>query len=99
MGTPTFNGPRPPLELSRVQRSLDLAAVELQSTPGSFVVTSAVSGTVRYVQLRPDFNCDCPDALYRNQICKHLIAALRADGDEEAILKSESASDHPPYAL
>jgi len=95
--TPQWEGQRPELDLKRVGRARDLSAVELDSQPGSFVVTST-TGTIRYVSIRPDYNCECPDAVHRNVICKHLIAALIADGDREAVKAAESLdSTAPPY--
>lgn len=95
--TPHWEGARPKLDMNRVSRALNLSAVEMNSEPGTFVVTST-TGSVRYVSIRPYYNCECPDAVHRNIICKHLIAALVADGDREAVAKmDELRASAPPY--
>jgi len=36
------------------------------------------------VALIPHYDCPCGDFVWRNQLCKHIIAALLHHGDEEA---------------
>ena len=81
--TPMWEGARPKLDPMRVRRAMDHDVAELSSEPGSYLVTSP-SGGIRYVTVSPYYNCECPDAQWRNIICKHIIAALLAWGDEEA---------------
>jgi len=81
--TPQWEGARPKLDRKRVVKALDCTATPLDSQPGTYIVESN-TGSIRYVTVSPDYNCECPDAVWRNIICKHLIAALLLHGDKEA---------------
>jgi len=82
--TPFFNGPRPKLDEVRVRRSMEYVASQAEGK-GVYEVTKISDlDNWKTVTLDP-LNCDCGDAVYHNQICKHLIAALYADGDQEAV--------------
>jgi len=81
--TPYFQGPRPKLDEVRVRRSQDYVAIRV-GTNCFEVVHKTEHKEVRTVTVDP-LNCDCGDAVYHNHICKHLIAALYADGDQDAV--------------
>lgn len=81
--TPQWEGPRPALDRKRVMKAIDCTATPLDSEPGTYLVESD-SGSIRYVTISPHYNCECPDAVWRNTICKHIIAALLLSGDKEA---------------
>jgi uncharacterized Zn finger protein len=67
------------------------------------------SGSIRYVTISPNYNCECPDAVWRNMICKHIIAALLEAGDGEAAeianeirdplhhVRQQTEQDDPPF--
>lgn len=76
------NPERPPLDPGRVRRALDLHVVEVDA--GRYHVEGP-DGEDEYVELRPYFSCYCGDAVYRDSLCKHIIAALMAHGDPEAV--------------
>jgi hypothetical protein len=84
--TPYFEGTRPKLDPDRIRRSLEYHASPFGSAKSHTfeVVKTTDLGNSRTVTTRP-LNCDCGDAVYHNQICKHLIAALYADSDKEAL--------------
>jgi hypothetical protein len=92
--TPFIDGPRPPLDPVRVERSLEYFAVRVDED--EYDIIKGSEGVVAYtVRLNP-LNCDCGDAVYHNKICKHLIAALYADGDEEAVEMCNEILDSSP---
>jgi hypothetical protein len=82
--TPFFNGPRPKLDEVRIRRSLEYHACPTEGKRAFDVSKTTDIHNFRVVTLDP-MNCDCGDAVFHNQICKHLIAALYADGDQEAV--------------
>jgi hypothetical protein len=71
------------IDLSRLERSLEL--VGLRVGPGRYRVTGG-SGT-HWVDLYTTSlpRCDCGDHLWREQICKHILAALLREGDERVL--------------
>lgn len=75
------NPNRPPLDLRRVQRALALSASRLGS--GTYAVQGP-SGTY-HVSLRPHLTCDCGDHIWKDSISKHIISALLAHGDAQAL--------------
>lgn len=80
-----LNSPdRPPLDRGRVRRAMDLH-VE-QTAPGQYYVRG-LDDEDEYVEIQPHFQCHCGDAVFRQDvICKHIIAALLAVKDEEAVM-------------
>jgi hypothetical protein len=42
--------------------------------------------------------CDCGDHLWREQICKHILAAMLREGDERVIREVGGAGARPPRA-
>ena len=73
-------GNRPPLDMKRVGRAVDLAVENVGE--GEYRVWS--SRNEYYVALLPHYDCPCGDFVWRNELCKHIIAALLFHGDEEA---------------
>jgi hypothetical protein len=73
-------GDRPELDPVRVAKAVDLNVVRMDDD--HFKVYS--SRNEYFVALRPYYDCGCGDFVWRNEVCKHLIAALLWDGDEEA---------------
>jgi len=71
---------RPPLDPVRVGKAMDLNVHRIDDD--HFRVYS--SRNEYHVALRPYYECGCGDFVWRNHICKHLIAALLWDGDDEA---------------
>ena len=71
------------VNLDRLERCLHLHAVRL--TPGRYrVVGGAHTHWVDlYTASLP--RCDCGDHLWRDQICKHILAALLREGDERVL--------------
>ena len=43
------------------------------------------TGKTYYVQTAPYLSCDCPDAIMRDTICKHIIAALMHERDPHIV--------------
>lgn len=50
---------------------------------GKYLVQEA-GGEEEYVSTRPYLECHCHEAIFRETICVHMIAALIADSDSEA---------------
>lgn len=72
---------RPPLDLMRVARAVFLPVEPL----GNDTYRVYSRQNVYYVRLSPYFSCDCGDAIFRESICKHQIAALYHEGDAETV--------------
>ncbi|HEY0035791.1 MAG TPA: SWIM zinc finger family protein [Longimicrobium sp.] len=71
------------IETGRLERCLGLAAERVG--PGRYRV---VGGTEpHWVDLRSRRvpRCDCGDHLWRERVCKHILAALLREGDERVI--------------
>ena len=73
------------LEMGRVERGVQLECESLGN--GRFKVTGGAS--THWVDLiAPDHpRCDCGDYLWRDKVCKHIIAARLREGDEEALFQ------------
>ena len=71
------------VELGRLERGVALEARRVG--PGQYVVTGGREG--HWVDLRSRFNprCDCGDHLWRDQVCKHILAALLREGDPHVV--------------
>ena len=71
------------IDLTRLERSLELDG--LRVGPGRYHVTGGVHP--HWVDLfASDFpRCDCGDHLWREQICKHILAALLREGNERVV--------------
>ena len=83
MPEPAIDFTLAPISLSRLERSLELQGMRVG--PGRYRVTGG-SGT-HWVDLYTTSlpRCDCGDHLWREQICKHILAALLREGDERVL--------------
>jgi hypothetical protein len=71
------------VDLDRLERSLGLRGERVGN--GQYRVTGGTQD--HWVDLYTTTNprCDCGDHLWRDRICKHIIAALLREGNEEVI--------------
>jgi hypothetical protein len=71
------------VDLGRLERGLGLEVAEVG--PGRYAVSGG--SEPHWVDLRTPNHprCDCGDHLWREQICKHILAALLRVGDEHVI--------------
>ena len=72
------------MEMGRVERGVQLECEPVGD--GRYRVTGG--NTVHWVDLiaRDHPRCDCGDYLWRDAICKHIIAARLREGDEQVLL-------------
>ena len=72
-----------PIDPSRLERSLVLHGTRI--APGRYRVTggSQEHWVDLYTEALP--RCDCGDHLWRDQACKHILAALLREGDERVL--------------
>jgi len=73
------------MEMSRVERG-----VQLEAEPAGRGLYRVSGGdTEHWVDLisRDHPRCDCGDYLWRDVICKHIIAARLREGDEEVLFQ------------
>ncbi|HEX6574852.1 MAG TPA: SWIM zinc finger family protein [Gemmatimonadaceae bacterium] len=73
------------IELGRVERGVQLECEAVGN--GRYKVKGGDS--IHWVDLisRDHPRCDCGDYLWRDAICKHIIAARLREGDEEVLFK------------
>lgn len=71
------------VNLDRLERSLQLHARRV--SPGRYRIEGGeqVHWVDLYTASLP--RCDCGDHLWRDQICKHILAALLREGDERVL--------------
>jgi hypothetical protein len=71
------------VKLDRLERSLELQGQRV--APGRYRVTggSQTHWVDLYTTSLP--RCDCGDHLWRERICKHILAALLREGDERVL--------------
>ena len=71
------------VDLDRLERSLDLVGERVGH--GRYRVTGGNSD--HWVDLYSSAHprCDCGDHLWREQICKHILAGLLREGDERVV--------------
>ena len=83
MTEPAIDFTAVPIDLSRLERSLELEGSRVG--PGRYRVTGGVQP--HWVDLFSAElpRCDCGDHLWREQICKHILAALLREGDERVL--------------
>lgn len=82
--TNVTNGPRMAVDLDRLERGVQLSCEKVGS--GRYRVSGGASD--HWVDLgatgaRP--KCDCGDHLWRDQVCKHILAALLQEGSATVI--------------
>jgi SWIM zinc finger len=80
---PAINFAEAVIDLDRLERSLQLAGDRVGR--GQYRVTGGAHGhwVDLYTPRHP--RCDCGDHLWREQICKHILAALLREGNLEVI--------------
>jgi len=83
MPEPAINIERVGIDFDRLERSLGLRAERIG--PGRFRIAGGKH--THWVDLyTTDLpRCDCADHLWREQICKHILAALLREGDERVL--------------
>lgn len=71
------------VDLARLERGLGLRV--RPTGPGRYRVSGGEE--VHWVDLRSMGHprCDCGDHLWRDQVCKHILAALLREGDERVL--------------
>lgn len=71
------------IDLSRLERGLGLQVVPVGG--GRYRVSGGAE--VHWVDLRSPLHprCDCGDHLWREAVCKHILAALLREGDEPVL--------------
>lgn len=71
------------VDLDRLERSLGLRGERVG--PGRYRITG--SNQVHWVDLYTASHprCDCGDHLWRERICKHILAALLREGNERVL--------------
>ena len=81
-----------PIDPTRLERSLDLACLRVAA--GRYHVTGGVQ--THWVDLYTTGlpRCDCGDHLWRDQICKHILAALFREGNERVLTALRSLVHH-----
>lgn len=80
--TTIFDHPhRPPLDPERVARALNYTVERIGH--GEYRVRGSAEDY--FVTLLPYYDCPCGDAVFRETICKHQIAALLFERDHEAV--------------
>jgi hypothetical protein len=83
MPEPAMDIERVGIDLDRLERSLGLQAQRVG--PGRFRIDGGEH--THWVDLyTADLpRCDCADHLWRERICKHILAALLREGDEQVL--------------
>ncbi len=71
------------VDLGRLERSLELEGYRIG--PGRYRISGGAQ--THWVDLYTTSlpRCDCGDHLWREQICKHILAALLREGDERVL--------------
>jgi hypothetical protein len=71
------------VELTRLERSLELQGSRI--APGRYRISggSQTHWVDLYTASLP--RCDCGDHLWRERVCKHILAALLREGDERVL--------------
>jgi hypothetical protein len=71
------------LDLARLERGLDLRAERV--APGRYCVVGGHQPHWVDLYTAELPRCDCGDHLWRDQVCKHILAALLREGDERVL--------------
>jgi len=80
---PAMNIERVGIDLDRLERSLNLHA--LRTGPGRFRIDGGAHAHWVDLYTTDLPRCDCADHLWRERICKHILAALLREGDEHVL--------------
>ena len=54
--------------------------IEAGEEDGTYIVRSFTRARNYRVRLNGELRCDCPDAVYNDETCKHLLAVILAAG-------------------
>lgn len=71
------------VDLDRLERSLELVGERLGG--GRYLVTGGAQEHWVDLYTASIPRCDCGDHLWRDQICKHILAALLREGNEQVV--------------
>lgn len=71
------------VDLSRLERSLTLHSERVAA--GQYHVTGGAQAHWVDLITRDHPRCDCGDHLWREALCKHMLAALLREGDERVV--------------
>jgi hypothetical protein len=71
------------IDLDRLERSLQLTGVRVGH--GQYRVTGGTQDHWVDLYTTSHPRCDCGDHLWRDQICKHILAALLREGDGRVV--------------
>src|SRR5215218_6976464 len=71
------------IDLDRLERSLQLTGVRVGH--GQYRVSGGTQDHWVDLYTTSHPRCDCGDHLWRDQICKHILAALLREGDERVL--------------
>lgn len=83
MPEPAINMERVGIDLDRLERSLRLRAERIG--PGRFRIDGGEHAHWVDLYTTDLPRCDCADHLWRERICKHILAALLREGDEQVL--------------
>jgi uncharacterized Zn finger protein len=91
------------VEPGRLERGVTLVAVRVGK--GRYHVTGGAEEHWVDLNTRNQPRCDCGDHLWRERVCKHILAALLREGDPEIIsavgglvrdLRAQATPPRPP---
>jgi hypothetical protein len=71
------------VDMARLERGLGLEAARVG--PGRYRVVGGSEPHWVDLHTRNQPRCDCGDHLWRERICKHILAALLREGDERVL--------------
>lgn len=71
------------VDLARLERSLELRVRRVG--PGRYLVTGGEEPHWVDLYTRRLPRCDCGDHIWRERICKHILAVMLREGDERVI--------------
>jgi hypothetical protein len=73
------------VDLDRLERSLGLRGERV--SPGRYRVTGGTQDHWVDLYSASHPRCDCGDHLWRDRVCKHILAALLREGDERVLVE------------
>jgi len=71
------------VDLSRLERALELQVRRVG--PGRYLITGGDEPHWVDLYTRRIPRCDCGDHIWRERVCKHILAVLLREGDERVI--------------
>ena len=84
MPQPAIDIERVGIDLDRLERSLGLRAERVG--PGRFRIDGGQHSHWVDLYTTDLPRCDCADHLWRERLCKHILAALLREGDERVLV-------------